>query len=71
MNEFVVVWIGFTVLTIFSIAIALLLAAKTGQFKNQGRARYLALWAQVPIFDKNAGGEEASPIKDDMEEKEK
>jgi nitrogen fixation-related uncharacterized protein len=42
------VWIGFTVLALVGIAAVLVWAVRSHQFRDQDRARYLALRSGIP-----------------------
>ncbi len=44
---FFMYWITFTVLVLVAVAVALVWTWRAGQFSNQDRARYLALWAET------------------------
>lgn len=56
---FLTMWIGFAAMTLAGLGAALWWAIKSGQFKDQDRARYLPLMSGIP-------GEE-----DEKEEKKK
>ncbi len=47
-SAFVYYWIIFAVLVPVFSAVVFFLASKAGYLKDQGRLRYLALWAEVP-----------------------
>lgn len=47
-------WIGFSILTLIAACLAFIWAFRSGLFNDQDRARYLALWAEVP---EDAAGE--------------
>lgn len=47
-STFVYYWITFAILVPVFSAVIFFLAVKAGYFKDQDRARYLALWAEVP-----------------------
>ena len=52
------VWIGFTVLALAGIALVLVWAVRSRQFRDQDRARYLALRSGIPSDDDGAGSSE-------------
>jgi nitrogen fixation-related uncharacterized protein len=45
-------WISFSILILTASGIVFFWAYRRGYFKGQDRARYLALWAEVPDEDK-------------------
>lgn len=48
MDQYLFLWVGFSLMSALGMSIVFAWAWKAGQFRDQGRARYLALWAQVP-----------------------
>ena len=49
---FFMYWIGFSILVLIAGGLAFAWSRKSGYFRDQDRARYLALWAEVPEEDK-------------------
>ncbi len=47
-GQFFFYWILFTILVLAATAVAILWSWRAGLFSRQDRARYLALWAEVP-----------------------
>jgi len=47
-NVFIAVWITFTALALVAIAAVLVWAVRSRQFRDQDRARYLALRSGIP-----------------------
>ena len=50
-TAFLIIWVALTVVVLAWAAAAVLWAARNGQFRGQGRARYLALWSAIPRED--------------------
>lgn len=48
MNELLILWITFSGLAVVAVATVLVWAARTRQFSQQDRARYLALTSGIP-----------------------
>ncbi len=47
-GAFFLYWLSFTLLILITGAFAVYWAFRAGHFKDQERARYLALWAEIP-----------------------
>jgi cbb3-type cytochrome oxidase maturation protein len=47
-NAFLAMWIGFAVMTMAGVGAVLWWAIKSGQFKDNDRARYLPLMSGIP-----------------------
>jgi cbb3-type cytochrome oxidase maturation protein len=47
-NAFLAMWIGFAVMTMAGVGAVLWWAIKSGQFKDNDRARYLPLMSRIP-----------------------
>jgi nitrogen fixation-related uncharacterized protein len=56
MNEplFFYYWISFSILILAASGLVFFWAYRRGYFKNQDRARYLALWAEAPSDETNS-----------------
>lgn len=50
-DAYVYLWVGLTLMCLLGLSAVFVWAWKAGQFGNQDRARWLALWAEVPTED--------------------
>ncbi len=57
-DQYVFLWVGFSLMCVLGLSVVFVWAWRAGQFRDQDRARWLALWAEVP-------GEGADARKDD------
>ena len=48
---FLLIWVAFTLLMLSWVLAVVIWAARSRQFRDQDRARYLALWSGIPDDD--------------------
>ncbi len=55
-DAYVFLWVGSALMTLLGLSVVFVWAWRAGQFSDQGRARYLALWAEVPADEGDETG---------------
>lgn len=63
-GQFFLYWIAFTVLVFVAIGVAIIWVWRAGLFSGQERARYLALWAEVPEDEEKEKEEKDAGLRD-------
>ena len=59
-TAFLLIWTGYTVLSLGIALVILFWAIRTGQFSGQSRARYLALYSGIPKVERSGGMDDVS-----------
>lgn len=59
--EFLYYWLTFSILVLVFCGLIVYLAYRAGYFRDQDRARYLALWAEVPEDNEKESAKSQAP----------